>query len=305
MSVRDTGMGRGLDAILATSHRDGLAQELREVPVELIEPNPHQPRVGFDEQSLQSLAASVQQRGVLQPVLVTPIADGRYQLIAGERRWRAAQIAGLAEIPAIVRRRDDATGRELALVENVVREDLNPVETANALAALIAELGCSQVEAGRRIGRSRVWVSNLLRLLELPDDVLALLEQRRLSEGHGRALLLAEDHHQRRKLARDAVAEGLSVRALERRARRANQHAASDSVESGVAARGDDGLDAQHPDVKSLSVELGELLEHTFGSSVAIRRDHAGNFTAELALGAGEQALAVARALRERLVARP
>ncbi|HSD77017.1 MAG TPA: ParB/RepB/Spo0J family partition protein, partial [Solirubrobacteraceae bacterium] len=218
------GMGRGLAAILAVAdERARERAELRDVAVELVAPNPSQPRRRFDEEALEALAGSLRERGVLQPVLVRPRAGGRYELVAGERRWRAARRAGLETIPALVQERDDADSLEAALVENMAREDLNPVEEARAVDALVEELGLTREEVGRRVGRSRVAVSNLLRLLELPDDVLALLEEGRLSEGHGRALLLAGDHARRRELARAAVREGWSVRVLEDRARRSNQ----------------------------------------------------------------------------------
>ena len=153
------------------------ADELRELPVELIVPNPNQPRRRFDEEALNALAGSLGERGVLQPVLVRPKPGGTYELVAGERRWRAAQIAGLKEMPALVRARDDAASLELALIENMAREDLNPIEEARACAALVEELGLTREEVGRRVGRSRVAVSNLLRLLDLPDEAIELLEQ--------------------------------------------------------------------------------------------------------------------------------
>ena len=157
------GMGRGLSAILSASGEspDEAGQELRELPVELIAPNPQQPRRRFDEASLQALADSMRDSGVLQPVLVRPRPGGRYELVAGERRWRAAKLAGLKKIPALVRAREDSASLELALVENMVREDLNPIEEARACAALVEELSLTREEVGRRIGRSRVAVSNL------------------------------------------------------------------------------------------------------------------------------------------------
>ena len=170
-------------------------------------PNPSQPRRRFDDETLDALADSVRERGLLQPILVRPRTGGRYELVAGERRWRAAQRAGLETVPALVQARDDAQTLEAALVENMAREDLNPVEEARAVAALVEELGLTREDAGRRIGRSRVAVSNLLRLLDLPDEVLEHLEEGRLSEGHGRALLLTDDHAARRSLASDAARE--------------------------------------------------------------------------------------------------
>ena len=158
---------------------------------------------------------------MLQPVLLRPVPGGTYELIAGERRWRAAQLAGFERVPAVVRPHDDAESLELALIENMAREDLNPVEEARACALLVEELGLTREDVGRRVGRSRVAVSNLLRILDLPDDVLDLLTDGTLSEGHGRALLMASDHADRRRLARAAVAEGWTVRHTEAQARAA------------------------------------------------------------------------------------
>src|SRR5947209_13530291 len=211
-------MGRGLAAILSVTPREE-SEEFRQLPIELIVPNPHQPRQVFDENPLLALAESIRARGVLQPVLARPLAGGRFELIAGERRWRAARLAELESIPAVIRHHDDAASLEVALIENMAREDLNPVEEARACAALVEELGLTREEVGLRVGRSRVAVSNLIRLLDLPDDALALIERGDLSEGHGRALLLADDHAERRSLARAAVEGRWSVRELESRAR--------------------------------------------------------------------------------------
>ena len=220
MGERSRGMGRGLAAILSSTSPDGPAEtDYRTLPIELVAANPNQPRKHFDEESLVGLSDSLKECGVLQPVLVRPLAGGTYELIAGERRWRAAQLAGIAEIPALVRPHDDAASLELALIENMAREDLNPVEEARALAALVEELGVSKEEVGRRLGRSRVAISNLLRLLDLPDEALALIEAGQLSQGHGRALLTAPDHDLRRRLAREAAARGWSVRQTEARCR--------------------------------------------------------------------------------------
>jgi ParB family chromosome partitioning protein len=198
---RPRGMGRGLAAIMAVSTDPGSeVEEFRQVATELIFPNPRQPRRHFDDAALAGLAASMEARGVLQPVLVRPLDEAHFELIAGERRW-------LETIPALVRARDDAESLELALIENMAREDLTPVEEARACAALVEELGLSREEVGLRIGRSRVAVSNLVRLLDLPDEALELLERGSLSEGHGRALLIATDHTVRRQLARTAAAE--------------------------------------------------------------------------------------------------
>jgi ParB family transcriptional regulator, chromosome partitioning protein len=213
---RPRGMGRGLAALLSPGESES---ELRHVPIDLIRPNPRQPRRDLDEASLRGLAGSLRERGVLQPVLVRPLPGGTYELIAGERRWRAAGLAGLETVPAIVRPQDDAESLELALIENMAREDLSPVEEAQACAALVEELGLTREEVGRRVGRSRVAVSNLIRLLDLPDEVLDLLAAGHLTEGHGRALLTTPDHADRRRLARAAAREGWTVRQTETRAR--------------------------------------------------------------------------------------
>jgi len=214
------GIGRGLAAILPET---GGEAELRELPVELIKANPRQPRTQFDPEALSGLATSIEVSGVVQPLLVRPLHDGTYELIAGERRWRAAQEAGLARVPAVVRDSAEAERLQTALIENMVREDLNPVDEARACAALVEDLGLSKEELARRVGRSRPAVSNLIRLLDLPDEALELLESGELSEGHGRALLMTRSNDSRRRLARAAASAGWSVRETERRAKLAGQ----------------------------------------------------------------------------------
>lgn len=185
--------------------------------LDAIEPNPDQPRKHFASDALEALASSLRERGVLQPVLVRPLGDDRFALVAGERRWRAAQLAGLPEIPAFVRRdTDDATALELALVENAAREDLTPVEEARTLSTLINDLGLTQAALGKRIGRSRADVANTLRLLDLPDEALDLISAGRLSKGHGKSLLAIKTSEQRIEFADKAAAMGWSVRELER-----------------------------------------------------------------------------------------
>jgi ParB family chromosome partitioning protein len=192
--------------------------QIREVPVGKILPNPAQPRLSYDEESLTELADSIREHGVLQPILVRP-AGSEYELVAGERRWRAARQAGLATIPAVVRETDDRDSLLLALVENVAREDLSPVDEARAYALLQDEFGLSLGEVAEKVGRSKPTVSNSMRLLDLPDDVLGLVERGQLSEGHARAVLAVPDHEGRRALARKILRQGLSVRAAERAAR--------------------------------------------------------------------------------------
>jgi ParB family chromosome partitioning protein len=254
-------MGRGLAALLAPAELGGgeHESELRQIPLDLIKPNPHQPRQEFDESALLALAESIRERGVLQPVLVRPVYGGTYQLVAGERRWRAAKLAELESVPALVRPQDDAESLELALIENMAREDLNPIEEARACALLVEELGLTREDIGRRVGRSRVAVSNLLRLLDLPDEVIDLLAAGHLTEGHGRAILMAADHDARRRLARQAVQEGWSVRQTEARAREASR-----SRRSGRPAH------EPHPDHAEAARRLGDTLARILGGEVRV-----------------------------------
>ncbi len=294
MSGPARGMGRGLAAILSVSGGPAAADDLRTLPVELIVPNPGQPRRSFDETALEALAGSLRERGVLQPVLVRPVAGGTYELVAGERRWRAAQIAGMETIPALVRDRDDAEALEAALIENMAREDLNPVEEARACAALVEELGLTREAVGLRVGRSRVAVTNLLRLLDLPDEALELLERGEITEGHGRALLLADDHAERRRLARSAVAEEWSVRTLEARARAANER-----TPQTTPARPAPGV---HPDQLAAAERIADELGGALGIEVTVKPRGTG-FRVELAFEDPDDALALARRLRPRAVA--
>jgi ParB family chromosome partitioning protein len=209
------GMGRGLAAILPETEAGG--PELRELDVTKIEPNPDQPRAKFDAAALDALAGSIGSVGLLQPLIVRPLDDGRFELVAGERRLRAAQKAGIDRVPAVIRSSPEDERLQAALIENMVREDLNPVEEARACAALVDDLGISKEELARRVGRSRAAISNLIRLLDLPDPALSLLERGELTEGHGRAILQVTDQNRRAKLAKQAAAEGWSVRDTERR----------------------------------------------------------------------------------------
>jgi ParB family transcriptional regulator, chromosome partitioning protein len=287
--VAERGMGRGLAAILSVSApeagQDGATAELRELPVELIRPNKGQPRRSFDQATLQALAESVQERGVIQPVIVRPRPGGTYELVAGERRWRAAKLAGLERMPALVQDHDDATSLEVALVENMAREDLNPVEEARAVAGLVEELGLTREAVGKRVGRSRVAISNLLRILDLPDEALALLEDGTLTEGHGRALLLAEDQADRRRLARAAADGGWSVRVTEEQARAANADA---------PAAGRSAARAIHPDQAAAASEIADALGGALGTEVKVKPRGTG-YKVELALDSLDAALALAR----------
>jgi ParB family transcriptional regulator, chromosome partitioning protein len=260
VAERARGMGRGLAALLTPAEE--AQSELRDLPLELIRPNPRQPRGDFDESGLRALAGSLRERGVLQPVLVRPLHGGTYELIAGERRWRAARLAGFASVPALVRSQDDTESLELALIENMAREDLSPVEEARACALLVEELGLTREDVGRRVGRSRVAVSNLLRLLDLPDEALELLDAGHLTEGHGRALLLAPDHAHRRRLARAAVKEGWSVRQTEARARASSTRRAGRTRPAPA--------DEPHPDHADGARRLADALAAAVGADVRV-----------------------------------
>jgi ParB family chromosome partitioning protein len=278
------GLGSGLAAILPEASVEDTG-ELHELPVETIKPNPNQPRTKIDPESLDGLASSIAANGVVQPLLVRPLPDGSYELIAGERRWRAAQKAGLAKVPAVVRDQELAERLQVALIENMVREDLNPVDEARACAALVDDLGLSKEELARRVGRSRPAVSNLIRLLDLPDEALGLLESGELSEGHGKALLAAEGNDVRRRLARDAARGGWSVRETENRAKLAGQpkrpvgSRVALSVEEAAAIRA-----------------AADELESAFGHEVRVR-PKGGGVAVEIRFGDLDEALELAREL--------
>ncbi|HEX5928415.1 MAG TPA: ParB/RepB/Spo0J family partition protein [Solirubrobacterales bacterium] len=280
------GIGRGLAAILPETAGDD-AGELRELPVELIKPNPNQPRTQFDAEALSALAASIGSSGVVQPLLVRPLPDGSYELVAGERRWRAAQEAGLEKVPAVVRDQAEAERLQAALIENMVREDLNPVEEARACAALIEDLGLSKEDLAQRVGRSRPAVSNLIRLLELPDEVIEMLESGDLSEGHGKALLGAKGNDVRRRLGRDAVRAGWSVRETENRVRLAGQPKARPKKQE------------VDPEEAAAMEAAADALEASLGHEVTVRARGEG-VAVELRLTDLDEAHALARRLGKR-----
>jgi ParB family transcriptional regulator, chromosome partitioning protein len=286
-ATKKRGLGSGLAAILPEANAEG-AGELRELPIELIKPNPNQPRTKIDEEALAGLASSIEANGVVQPLLVRPLPDGSYELVAGERRWRAARAAGLSKVPAIVRDQELAERLQVALIENMVREDLNPVDEARACAALVDDLGLSKEELAKRVGRSRPAVSNLIRLLDLPDEALELLESGELSEGHGKALLLAEGNDVRRHLARNAATAGWSVRETENRAKLAGQ---PKSRKSSRALLG--------PEEEAALRSAADELESAFGHEVKLR-PKGGRIALEILLGDLEEARALARRLNAR-----
>ncbi|MEJ7792679.1 MAG: ParB/RepB/Spo0J family partition protein [Gaiellaceae bacterium] len=209
------GLGRGLEVLVGGAET---ASRLAELPVGAIHPNPRQPRRRFEPDATSGLASSLKQQGLLQPIVVRPRTEGGYELIAGERRWRAAREAGLETLPALVREAGDRDSLLLALVENVAREQLSPVEEARAYASLLDEFELSLGEVAEHVGRSKPAVSNRLRLLELPEEVLWMVVRGELTEGHARAVLALPDHDARKQLAKRIVREGMSVRAAERAA---------------------------------------------------------------------------------------
>ena len=241
-AVSRRGLGRGLEVLLGGAADVDLAQ----LPVDAIHANPRQPRRRFDHEAPAGLAESIRTQGVVQPVLVRPRAGGGWELIAGERRWRAARQAGVTTVPAVVRQADDRDSLLLALVENVAREQLSPVEEARAYAALLDEFALSLGDVSERVGRSKPTVSNRLRLLELPDDVLGMVERGELTEGHARAVLAVPDQEGRRRLACQIVRRGLTVRAAERAARwagaRQKPRARTAPVDPALAARAREAL---------------------------------------------------------------
>lgn len=223
--ARRSGLGRGLGALIPTDITGEAGSALREVPVESIAPNPHQPRSYFDEEALASLTASVAELGVLQPVLVREVAEDRFELIAGERRWRAAKRAGLPSIPVVVRAVDEVLSLEQALVENLHREDLNPLEEAAAYQQLMEDFDLTQEQVAQKVGKSRSGVANTLRLFQLPPSIQRLVAENQLAAGHAKALLGTPDRVFQERLAKEIVANGLSVREAEEAVRLHNEEA--------------------------------------------------------------------------------
>ena len=282
------GMGRGLAAILPRSRAE--EPGLRELAVELVRPNPRQPRRDFDEEALLNLAESIRSRGLLQPVVVRPLAGGEFELVAGERRLRAAKLAGLETIPAVIREAEDWERLDLALAENMARVDLNPIEEARACAMLVDDLGITKGEVGRRVGKSRVAVSNLIRLLELPDETLELIESGALSEGHGRAILMCKAHDARKRLTHEARDAGWSVRETERRAKLAQK---------GDGGRSPAPADEVHPDLAEAMAAVEDTLTTALGRSVKVKPKRDG-CRVELDFDTPKEAIALAEELLRR-----
>jgi ParB family chromosome partitioning protein len=278
MNVKKKRLGRGLDALLgqpATDSRPAVntaTDGLQQIPVELLKRGRYQPRIDIRQESLEDLASSIRAQGVVQPIVARPLPAGdgqaRFEIIAGERRWRAAQMAGLAEIPTIVREVPDEAAIAMALIENIQREDLNPLEEASALDRLIREFDLTHAEAAEAVGRSRAAVSNLLRLNDLSEKVKPLLESRQLEMGHARALLPITDSLQQYDAARQVVRQGLSVRETERLVRRMLEKAAGKKSAAQPATQAS-------ADIRRLEIEVSEKL----GAKVQVKHTNKGKGT--------------------------
>jgi len=262
------GLGRGLEVLIGGADAGGT--QLAHLPVDAIHANPRQPRRRFEPEATTGLASSIREQGLLQPVVVRPRAEGGYELIAGERRWRAAREAGIETVPALVRDADDRDTLLLALVENVAREQLSPVEEARAYASLIDEFELSLGDVASKVGRSKPSVSNRLRLLELPEEVLWMVARGELSEGHARAVLSLPDHGDRKKLAKRIVRDGMSVRGAERAAQdggAARRPRAASRVDPALAERAR--MAAEHVTGMKARISAGKL-ELLFGDAVGL-----------------------------------
>ncbi|MEJ2454370.1 MAG: ParB/RepB/Spo0J family partition protein [Candidatus Thiodiazotropha sp.] len=262
MAAKKRGLGRGLDALLGGMQNEsapvpakagGRKESLNRLPVDLIQRGRYQPRREFDADALRELADSIAAQGVIQPVVVRPVENDRYELIAGERRWRAAQQAGLDEIPVVIKEVTEEAAMAMGLIENIQREDLNPLEEANALSRLLHEFGLTHQEVAKAVGKSRTTVTNLLRLLELNEEVKELVETRRLEMGHARALLGLQGEAQT-KAANQVVKQGLSVRETERLVRRLQGEAENPKSPAARPAAVED------PDIRRLINDLSEKL---------------------------------------------
>lgn len=265
---RRGGLGRGLGSLLPIGEKGDESSALRELPLSAISPNANQPRKSFDEESLNSLSASIAAIGVLQPILVRMVSEESYEIIAGERRFRAAKRAGLDHIPALVQTADELGSLERAVVENLHRRDLNPLEEASAYQQLIDDFGLTHETLAMRMGKSRVSITNSLRILQLPPSILTMIGQGAISAGHARALLGSPDRTFQEKLAKRVVGEGLSVRAVEEEIRRERESVA---VSSSSAGEGKAGKAQTKPTAKpAVVLELEEILEELFSTRVKV-----------------------------------
>jgi ParB family chromosome partitioning protein len=276
--VRRSGLGKGLGALIPPTSGSSTGSMLREVPLARIRPNPFQPRNQFGEQGLSALVDSIKAVGILQPVLVREVGLDEFELIAGERRFRAARRAGLQSIPALVHQADDAMSLEEALVENLHREDLNPLDEAGAYQQLIEEFNLTHEEVARKVGRSRAGITNALRLFQLPPTVQRFVRDGQLSAGHARSLLATPDRITQERLAGEVIHEGLSVRALEERVRAALREAQAEDGADRVGGTGDEqALPGQTQPTKAAHTlrppgvhDLEELLEDRLNTRVKV-----------------------------------
>jgi ParB family chromosome partitioning protein len=273
MTTKKRGLGKGLDALLGlqtagnTDAAVPAANEAKTLPVDLLQRGVYQPRMEFDQAALQDLASSIKAQGVVQPILVRPISNGRYEIVAGERRWRAAQMAGLHEVPVVLRKLDDRQAMSMALIENIQREDLSPLEEARGLARLLNEFDMTHEMVAEAVGRSRSTISNMLRLLELSAPVREMLEKGELEMGHARALLSLPETLQL-VAAREVVAKGLSVRETEALVRKLQNHKPA----------GKTGRTVIDPNIRGLQDELSGRL----GTAVTIHHKKTGKGTLEI-----------------------
>jgi len=265
MAAKPRGLGKGLNAIIGADVVSEVIDRPRavEIPVDRLSPNPFQPRRSFTEEGLEQLADSIRHHGILQPIVVRPSGDG-YQLIAGERRWRAAQIAGLQRIPAVVRELDDPSMVQVALIENLQREDLNPIEEASAYRRLMDEFNMTQEQLSSTIGRSRPAIANAVRLLNLPTEIQRAVEERKLSEGHARCLLAISDQEDQLKVAAQIIANGLNVRQAEELVRGTTRDVSRETIRKRTSE--DD------PDAVRLTQRLGERLGTRVKLSGSVRK---------------------------------
>ncbi len=269
MSTKPTGLGRGLSSLIPGQSANHDNNVLRDIPISSIKPNTYQPRKSFDEESLVALSDSIKAIGVLQPILVREVTQGQFELIAGERRWRAAKRAGLQTIPVLVQTADDKLSLEKALVENLHRSDLNPIEEASAYKQLIEEFGLTHEEVARRVGKSRAAISNSLRLFQLPSTVQIMVQEGSLSFGHAKALLATPDRQIQERLAQETVEFKLSVRSLEEAIRKIeglDEVSGYQSSSSASASDSDEDSDltAVVGDGGNLEVIAGDILSEKY-----------------------------------------
>ena len=262
-NTKSNALGRGLDALISTEAvKTGGSSTINEIAIEQIEPNPGQPRHDFDEEALQELATSIREIGIIQPITLRQVAENRFQIIAGERRWRASQIAGLKAIPAYIRTINDEKGMEMALVENIQREDLNAIEIALAYEHLLEENGMTQEKISERVGKSRTAITNYLRLLKLPAQVQMALQKKQIDMGHARALLSLESPSQQIKLFKEILKNSYSVRKVEELVKRIKNDATDENGEKRIIAKSPN-ADHYNMLTKQLSGVMGTKIQFT------------------------------------------